>query len=85
MTPTYPTIIYQMALANLQGMNVDLARKLLDVVGSEEQFFSMSEKDLRNLTHGRSKIYRDDYRRNCLQQAVTEDSHNWRHFLTSPH
>lgn len=73
MTPTYPTIIYQMALANLQGMNVDLARKLLDVVGSEEQFFSMSEKDLRNLTRGRSKIYSDDYRRNCLQQAVTEE------------
>ena len=63
---------YRIALANLQGMGIDLARKLLDVVGSEERFFNMNEKELRSLTHGRSKIYRDDYRRECLQRAMRE-------------
>ena len=52
----YTTLVYRIAFANLQGMGVDLARKLLDVVGSERQFFDMSEKDLRALTRGRSKI-----------------------------
>ena len=65
---------YRIALANLQGMGIDLARKLLDVVGSEEQFFAMSEKELRDLTHGRSKIYRDDYRREVLQRAALEEA-----------
>ena len=67
-------MVYRIAFANLQGMGVDLARKLLDVVGSEESFFAMTEKELRALTHGRSKIYRDDYRRECLERAVREDA-----------
>lgn len=65
---------YRIAFANLQGMGIDLARKLLDVVGSEEQFFAMSEKELRDLTHGRSKMYRDDYRREVLQRAAAEEA-----------
>ena len=73
MKTSAPTpLAYRIAFANLQGMGIDLARKLLDVVGSEEQFFAMSEKELRALTHGRSKIYRDDYRREVLQKAVQE-------------
>ena len=71
-TSTPTPLAYRIAFANLQGMGIDLARKLLDVVGSEEQFFAMSEKELRALTHGRSKIYRDDYRREVLQRAVAE-------------
>ena len=35
----YTTLTYRIAFANLQGMGVDLARKLLDVVGSEQRFF----------------------------------------------
>ena len=69
----YTPLTYRIAFASLQGMGVDLARKLLDVVGSEECFFSMNEKELRNLTRGRSKIYRDDYRREVLQRAVQEE------------
>ena len=65
---------YRIAFPNLQGMGIDLARKVLDVVGSEEQFFAMSEKELRTLTHGRSKIYRDDYRREVLQRAAAEEA-----------
>ena len=64
----------RIAFANLQGMGVDLARKLLDVVGSEENFFAMSEKQLRDLTRGRSKIYGDAYRRECLEHAKKEET-----------
>lgn len=73
-TNGYTPLTYRIAFASLQGMGVDLARKLLDVVGSEEQFFTMKEKELRDLTHGRSKIYRDDYRRDVLDRAVTEEA-----------
>ena len=65
---------YRIAFASLQGMGVDLARKLLDVVGSEEEFFAMSEKQLRELTRGRSKIYGDTYRQECLHRAEQEES-----------
>ena len=67
-------MVYRIAFASLQGMGVDLARKLLDVVGSEQQFFAMNEKELRQLTRGRSKIYRDDYRRERLERAVREEA-----------
>ena len=73
-TDAYTPLVYRIAFAGMQGMGVDLARKLLDVVGSEEHFFAMNEKDLRALTHGRSKIYRDDYRHECLQRAVKEEA-----------
>ena len=70
----YTPLAYRIAFASLQGMGVDLARKLLDVVGSEERFFAMREKELRSLTRGRSKIYSDDYRRDCLGRAVREEA-----------
>ena len=74
MPSEYSPLVYRIAFASMQGMGVDLARKLLDVVGSEERFFAMSEKDLRALTHGRSKIYSDNYRRECLERAVREEA-----------
>ena len=70
----YSILVYRIAFASMKGMGVDLARKLLDVVGSEEQFFAMSEKELRALTRGRSKIYGDKYRNECLQNALTEEA-----------
>ncbi len=73
----------RIAFASLQGMGIDLARKLLDVVGSEQRFFDMSEKDLRNLTRGRSKIYRDDYRRECLERAVREEAFVGEHGISA--
>ena len=73
-TDGYTPLTYRIAFASMQGMSVDLARKLLDVVGSEEQFFAMGEKELRDLTRGRSKIYSDNYRRECLQRALKEEA-----------
>ena len=81
----YTPMVYRIAFASLQGMGVDLARKLLDVVGSERQFFDMSEKALRELTRGRSKIYRDDYRAGCLERAVREESFVREHGIAATH
>ena len=79
----YTPLTYRIAFASLQGMGVDLARKLLDVVGSEERFFAMNEKELRDLTHGRSKIYRDDYRRDILERALSEEAFVREHGITA--
>ena len=68
------SLVHRIAFASLQGMGLDLARKLLDVVGNEQRFFDMSERELRSLTRGRSKIYRDDYRRECVERAVKEEA-----------
>ena len=70
----YTPLTYRIAFASLPSMGVDLARKLLDVVGSEEQFFAMNEKELRDLTRGRSKMYGDAFRRDALQRALKEET-----------
>ena len=70
----YTALTWRIAFASLQGMGVDPSRKLLDVVGTEENFFAMSEKELRQLTRGRSKIYSDNYRREVLQRALREEA-----------
>ena len=79
----YSSLVYRIAFAGMQGMGVDLARKLLDVVGSEERFFAMSEKELRALTRGRSKIYGDAYRRGILLQASQEEAFVNEHGITA--
>jgi len=84
MTATpYSQLVYRIALASMQGMGIDLARKLLDVVGSEQRFFAMSEKDLRDLTRGRSKIYSDAYRGDCLNRAVREEAFVHEHGISA--
>lgn len=63
---------YRIAFASIRGMGVDLARQLLEVAGSEEAFFAMSEKELRQLTQGRSKVYTNYYRQQQLERADRE-------------
>ena len=65
-------LTYRVAFASIRGMNVDLATKLLEVVGNEHTFFAMSEKELRSITQSRSKIYSDYYRRQQLERAQHE-------------
>ena len=69
-------LVYHIAFAGMQGMGVDLARRLLDVVGSEQRLFDMSEKELRALTHGRSKIYSDVYSPIALTPVAC-----WKHLM----
>ncbi|MBQ4368022.1 MAG: DNA-processing protein DprA [Muribaculaceae bacterium] len=63
---------YRIAFASIRGMGVNLARQLLEVVGNERAFFDMNEKELRQLTHGQSKIYTNYYRQQQLERADRE-------------
>ena len=63
---------YKIAFASISGMGIDLAKRLLDVVGNEEQFFSYSEEEIKTITGGRSRVYKSDYRRKQLERAERE-------------
>ncbi len=67
-------LLYKMAFASVRGMGVDLAQKILDVLGNEKEFFTISEKELRAITRSRSKIIEKTYRDSCLQKAEKEIS-----------
>ena len=49
-------MLYKIAFASVRGMGVDLARKMLEVIGEEQEFFRISEKALREITGSKSKI-----------------------------
>lgn len=72
--------LYKIALASVRGMGVDLAQKLLEVLGDEKEFFTISEKELREITSSKSKILEKSYRNSCLEKAEKEiefiHSHN---------
>ena len=38
-----PDLLYKMAFASVRGMGVDLAQKILDVLGDEKEFFAISK------------------------------------------
>jgi len=63
---------YKIALASIRGMGIELAQRLLDVFGSEEDFFTIDEKDIKAITGGRSRIYKSDYRKAQLEKAERE-------------
>lgn len=66
------SLLHKIAFASIKGMGLDLAQRLLDVVGSEEAFFAMSENDIKQITGGRSRIYKSDYRAKQLEIAERE-------------
>ena len=53
-------------------MGIDLAQKLLDVIGDEAAFFTLSEEKLRAITGGRSTVYKQSYRDELLRKAERE-------------
>ncbi len=73
-------LTYKIAFASIRGMGIDLANKILDVIPSEQEFFSLSEKELRAITGSRSKLCEREYRNAQLERAkreveFVEDSH----------
>lgn len=62
----------QIAFASIRGMNVTLGSELLRLVGSEREFFALTETRLRYLTQSRARIYSDEYRQKVLAEAVEE-------------
>lgn len=66
------SLVYKIAFASVRGMGVELAQRMLDVIGTEEQFFALSESDAKRLIGGRSQIYRSNYRSQLLDKAQQE-------------
>lgn len=65
-------LTYRIAFASVSGIGIDLANKFLEVIPSEKDFFTMSEKDLQEITNSRSKIIGFAYRQKCLELAKKE-------------
>ena len=61
-----------MAFASVPNMNIDLAKKFLDVIPSEKDFFTISQKELQSITNSRSKVLSMAYRQGKLEEARKE-------------
>ncbi|MCM1309495.1 MAG: DNA-processing protein DprA [Bacteroides sp.] len=70
----YTKLQYQIAFSSIRGMNVTLGRELLRIVGSEREFFALSETRLRYLTQSKARIYSDEYRARVLSESVVESA-----------
>lgn len=63
---------YRIAFASIRGMNITLAKDILRLVGSEREFFQVSETRLRYLTGSKSQIYSESYRSRIFSEAANE-------------
>ena len=50
-------LTYRIAFASIRGMGIDIARSILDVIPSEQEFFSMKEGELMRIIGSRTKIH----------------------------
>lgn len=66
-----PTI-QQLAFSKVKGMTLDTASDILAVVGSENEFFRMSERELADLAKVNSKVFSATYRGGLLDEAEAE-------------
>ena len=65
-------LTYRIAFASIRGMGIDIARSILDVIPSEQEFFSMKEGELMRIIGSRTKIHESAYRNACLEKAKRE-------------
>lgn len=63
---------YRIAFASLRGMGYDLAQKILAVIPSEKDFFTISEKELQSLLQTKVKMTEHAYRQEHLEKALCE-------------
>lgn len=68
----HPDILYRMAFAGIRGMGVELAQRLLDIIPSEKDFFSLSDRELKSITGSRSKVWERSSRDEMLRKAEQE-------------
>ena len=63
---------YRIALAGIKGMNVTAARRLLDVLGSEEALFTMDQREVERLTGLNAGVFGPEVRDSLLERAAKE-------------
>ncbi len=65
-------LTYRIAFASIRSMGYDLARKILEVVPSEQAFFEMTEAQLKQLIGRNNRILDNSYRNECIEKAKRE-------------
>ena len=71
MTPS----VYHIAFSLIKGMSIETAVDILNAIGSEERFFSMSEKELTAVAQLSSKVFSRSYRDGILEKARRESEY----------
>ena len=64
--------VYQIAFSALRGISIESANEILSAIGSEEEFFRMSARSLREYSGADSRIFDDAYRAGLLESARRE-------------
>lgn len=64
--------VFQIAFSSIKGMSREVAESILAVVGSEERFFLLSEKELQECCRLSNKIFSESYRNGLLERAEHE-------------
>lgn len=64
--------VYQIAFSALRGISIESANEILSAIGSEEEFFRMSARSLREYSGADSRIFEDAYRAGLLESARRE-------------
>ena len=72
MTPDQDINVYRTAFASLKGINPVLAREFLQRTGSEQNFFSATERQLSAVMGFSNRIFDDRYRGELLEKARRE-------------
>lgn len=72
--------VSRMAFAMVRGLLRPVAEQMLERIGSEEAFFTMSESELAAVNGFNSRIFGNDYRASLVEKAKREaeyvDAHN---------
>lgn len=63
---------YEIAFSLIRGMGVELASKILDVIATEKDFFTLSESELYKIIGKKNKILTRNYRDEILNKARRE-------------
>lgn len=65
-------LTYRIAFASIRGMGYDLAKKILDIIPSERDFFTLSQRELQSTLSLKNKITESGYRHQLLEKAEHE-------------
>lgn len=65
-------LLTKIAISKAKGVNASTLRQLLERTGSVEEFFTLSQAELSNLTGITSDIFNAEYRRTILAEAEKE-------------
>ncbi len=65
-------MLHKIAFSQIKGNSPQMASRILDLIGSEQEFFTLSEATLSARLGLKGRILSDDYRRDILRKAQEE-------------